>query len=130
MIFPGITAFYAAILGLIYVALTGLVVFGRGKFKVFNGDGGNQTMHQMIRAHANFNEYVPLLLVLIGFLEAGGGSPSMVRTMLIVLVIARALHPFGMLAREKTLQQMICRGFSSLATWIILIVVSILLLTR
>jgi uncharacterized membrane protein YecN with MAPEG domain len=116
MIFPGITAFYAAILGLIYVALTGLVVFGRGKFKVFNGDGGNQTM--------------PLLLVLIGFLEAGGGSPSIVRIMLIVLVVARALHPFGMLAREKSVRQMICRGFSSLATWIILIVVSILLLTR
>jgi uncharacterized membrane protein YecN with MAPEG domain len=130
MSFPSITAFYGALLGLIFFALTGLVVYGRGKFKIFNGDGGVPQMHQMIRAHANFNEYVPLILVLIGLLEAGGGNQAIVRAMLIVLVIARLMHPIGMLAREKTPQQMVFRGFSALATWIILVLVSVLLLIR
>jgi hypothetical protein len=35
-----------------------------------------------------------------------------------------------MLAREKTPQQMVFRGFSALATWVILVLVSVLLLIR
>jgi uncharacterized membrane protein YecN with MAPEG domain len=130
MIFPAVTAFYGGLLGLIFVVLSGLVVFGRGKFRVVHGDGGHDLLHKLIRSHANFAEYVPLILVLTALLEAGGGSPGTIRTLLVILVIARVAHPIGMVAREMSLQQSLFRGVSAAVTWIILIIVSVLLLIR
>ena len=127
---PAITAFYAGLLGLIFLALTALVSYGRHTYKITDGDGANPRMRQMIRAHANFAEYVPLTLILIALLESTGTAPAIIRTLLIILVVARALHPFGMLAPDKTLQQTLCRGFGALATWLTLLTAAALLLTR
>ena len=128
--FPAITAFYAGILGLIYLGLTGLVIYGRATFKVFNGDGGHDNMRGMIRAHANFIEYVPLILVLVALLESSGANSVLIRTMMIALCVVRALHPFGMLARERSPVQAICRGAGSMITWVILGIAAIMLIFR
>ena len=65
MTFPTITAFYAAILGLIYAGLSGWVIGGRLGGNVLFGDGGQDGLQRRIRSHANFQEYVPLTLILI-----------------------------------------------------------------
>ncbi|HEY0179642.1 MAG TPA: MAPEG family protein [Dokdonella sp.] len=68
-----ITPFYAGLLGLLYLALTFRVVGGRvGKGAPSLGDGGNHAMFRAIRGHANFNEYVPLILLMMAMLEVGG----------------------------------------------------------
>ncbi|MDH6665459.1 UNVERIFIED_ORG: putative membrane protein YecN with MAPEG domain [Methylorubrum zatmanii] len=110
MIFPTTTAFYAAILGLIYAGLTGWVIGGRVTGNVLFGDGGQDALQRRIRSHGNFQEYVPLTLLLIALYEAGGGSHGWVQGLLIVLVIARILHPIGMFAPTNSPRQFACRG--------------------
>jgi uncharacterized membrane protein YecN with MAPEG domain len=130
MIFPAITAFYAALLGLVHFGLSGWVVAGRGQYKAIHGDGGNDGLSKRIRAHANFAEYVPLILLLLAFLEASGGNHTALRIMLIALVVARVLHPFGMVARMNSPQQFAFRGVPALITFAVLLVSSVLLLVR
>ncbi len=130
MIFPAITAFYAAILGLVHFGLTGWVVAGRGQYKAIHGDGGNDGLSKRIRAHANFVEYVPLILLLMAFLESSGGNRTALRVMLIALVVARVLHPFGMVAPVNSPQQFALRGVPALITFTVLLVASVMLLIR
>lgn len=130
MIFPTLTAFYGAILALIFVALSGWVVAGRLTMDTLHGDGGHQALLKRIRSQANFAEYVPFALLLVGAYEVGGGSPGVVRTLLIVLIVARLLHPVGMLAPKNSPQQFACRGGGIITTFVVIGVAAILLLMR
>ena len=98
MIFPATTAFYAGLLALVYLGLSGWVVASRVSGNVLLGDAGDDTMLRRVRAHANFSEYVPLVLILVGLLEAGGGAHGLVQGLLIALLVGRILHPIGMFA--------------------------------
>src|SRR5215475_13901242 len=69
-----ITLATAGALGLIGLILALRVTMGRAKHKVNMGDGGNPDMIVRMRTHANFVEYVPLMLVLLGLLELGGAN--------------------------------------------------------
>lgn len=130
MIFPALTAFYGALLALLYVALSSWVVAGRLTTDVLHGDGGDRRLLKRIRIHGNFAEYVPFALLLVGLYEAGGGGPAVVRTLLIVLLVARLLHPIGMLAPKDSPQQFACRGGGVIATFLVLGLSAILLLLR
>ena len=130
MAFPTLTAVYGAILGLIYAIISSWVIAGRFKFDVLHGDGGSLPMNCRMRAHANFAEYVPMILLLVGLLEAGGGSAVAVHGLLLVLVVTRVLHPIGMVAPENSLQQYVCRGASAAVTLIVMTVAAVLLLVR
>ncbi|MFT2095263.1 MAPEG family protein [Acidiphilium multivorum] len=74
MTFPTVAAGYGALLALIYLVLSLWVGFGRFGFRVIHGDGGNDRLARRIRAHANFAEYVPLILLLAALLEASGAG--------------------------------------------------------
>ena len=130
MVFPVITATYAAILGLIFAALSAWVITSRLQGGVLHGDGGEESMTKRMRIHGNFAEYVPLILLLIGLLEAAGSSRTVVSILLLVLVVARLLHPIGMMAPVNSLQQYACRGGGASATLGILVIASVLLLVR
>lgn len=130
MTYPAITAFWAGILGLIYVLMTGWVVAGRVTGDTLFGDGGQQDLTRRIRSHGNFQEYVPLALVLIALLEAGGGSSNLVRVLLIILVVARLLHPIGMFAPKNSVQQFACRGGGIISTLGVTAVAAVSLLLR
>ena len=62
---PSITAFYAALLGLLGAGLTVNVIVNRVRSKVDAGDGGVAKLAQAIRAHANFAEQAPLALIVL-----------------------------------------------------------------
>ncbi len=130
MVFPVITATYAAILGLIFAALSAWVITSRLQGGVLHGDGGRESMTKRMRIHANFAEYVPLILLLVGLLEALGGSRTVVSILLLVLVVARLLHPIGMMAPVNSLQQYACRGGGASATLGVLIIAAVMLLER
>lgn len=78
----------------------------------------------------NFGEYVPLALILVALLEAGRGGPTLVRTMLIVLLVGRVLHPFGMFAAKNSPVQFACRGDGILATLGVIAAAAIALMLR
>ncbi len=128
--FPAITAFYASLLALIYVGLAGWVIAARVSKSTLFGDGGDQSMLRRVRSHANFMEYVPIALIVIGFLEADGGSPTLVRVLLVLLVVARIMHPIGMFAAENTPRQFAFRGGGIVTTLSIIAIAALALLVR
>ncbi|MFD1949279.1 MAPEG family protein [Sphingomonas arantia] len=64
--------------------------------KVSVGDGGNPLLTARMRAQANFLEYVPLALILIGLIEMRVGASQILFGLGIALVLARVAHAFGM----------------------------------
>jgi uncharacterized membrane protein YecN with MAPEG domain len=130
MIFPAVTAVYAALFGLVLFALSIWVIATRLRQNVLIGDGGNDALTRCMRAHANFTEYMPLILILAGLFETAGGSRPILRIVLTVLLVARVAHPFGMVAKENSIQQFACRGLPAILTFVSLAVLSVLLLIR
>ena len=64
--------------------------------KVATGDGGNPEVVVRMRAHANFTEYTPFVLLLIGLIELAVGTSLWLWVVGAVYVLARIAHGFGM----------------------------------
>jgi uncharacterized protein len=93
------TLAYAAVLGLIFVALSVMTIAERRKTGVSLGAGDSDRLLRRIRAHANFAEYVPLALILIGGAAITGAPLWFVNASCIVLVAGRVLHATAILRR-------------------------------
>lgn len=96
MLIPA-TLLTAGSLGLVFFVLGLRVVQRRLAGMVSMGDGGDPALLERIRAHGNFAEYVPFLLVLMAGIEmtAGHHSPWLWLTGG-SLVLARISHAIGM----------------------------------
>ena len=90
-----ITAFYAAVLALVFLGLSAYVIQGRFTKRIAFGAGGDDNMAKRVRAHGNFAEYVPFALILLMFAEMQNAPVWGVHVIGIVLVIARVLHVCG-----------------------------------
>src|SRR5215831_9049432 len=99
---PTITAFYLAVLALLYVALSLQVIRLRRMNRAVFGDSDNVALRSAIRAHAHFAEYVPITTLMVAFLEASGTSALRVHLLMGALVVTRLLHPLGMYAKPNT----------------------------
>jgi uncharacterized membrane protein YecN with MAPEG domain len=88
-----ITAVTSGLLGLLLVVLSARVVMYRREGLQDDKAG---PLFVAIRSHANFTEYVPLSLLLIGIVEAHYGSTWYVAALAIGLILARLAHPIGM----------------------------------
>ncbi len=64
--------------------------------KVSIGDGGNPAVIARMRAHANFVEYTPFVIILIGLIELGAGSTMWLWVVSVAYILARLAHAFGM----------------------------------
>ena len=93
---PIITITITAALALINLWLSIRTGQARQAAKVSIGDGGNAQLTARMRAHANFNEYVPIALILIALIDIYGHNTRLLWLLGIALVIGRILHPFGM----------------------------------
>jgi uncharacterized membrane protein YecN with MAPEG domain len=56
------------------------------------GDNGEIGVVRVVRAQANFAEYVPLALLLLGFLEVSRHSIYMLHALGLILLVARLIH--------------------------------------
>ncbi len=90
-----ITPLYAAVLGLVFIALSIRTIHLRRRHRVAIGDGNNTELQRAARVHANFAEYVPLALLLIYFAETGGAPALLVHALCIALVCGRLSHAWG-----------------------------------
>jgi uncharacterized membrane protein YecN with MAPEG domain len=68
----------------------------RGLHKVSIGDGGVEPLTARMRAQANYVEYTPFFLILIGLIELGRGSSLWLWGVGILFILARIAHAFGM----------------------------------
>lgn len=91
-----ITPLYAMPLALMLFLLWLNVVKRRGTAEVSIGFGNDATLHENIRKHGNFIEFVPLVLVIMALAELRGGNGTALHAAGILLVVSRVLHPFGL----------------------------------
>ncbi|MEM6659554.1 MAG: MAPEG family protein [Pseudomonadota bacterium] len=90
-----ITPIYAGLLGLMYVALSAMVITQRRSNKVSYGDGGNSNMLKAMRTHSNFAEYAPFALLLIAMVELQGAGVLILNLLGLCLLAGRVLHAYG-----------------------------------
>ena len=91
-----ITLAYGGALAIWFLVLSARVIQGRfGRGNPSLGDGGNPLMLRRIRAHGNFAEYVPLVLVLMGFLEQSGAARWALHGIGASLLVGRLLHGYA-----------------------------------
>jgi uncharacterized membrane protein YecN with MAPEG domain len=86
-----VTPLYAGLLALWYFWLSMRISNYRGH-GISLGDGGDPRLQRLIRAHANFGEYVPLILLMLGLLELGHFSIYLLHALGLTLLAARLLH--------------------------------------
>lgn len=94
-----ITPLYAGILAFLFFALSLRVIAVRGRVSL--GDGGDPVVLRRMRGHANFAEYVPLILLMMGFLELNQTSAALLHGIGLTLVVARLLHGYALSFAQK-----------------------------
>jgi uncharacterized protein len=127
---PAITGLYLAVLALLYVVLGLQVSRLRRGNRVLFGDGDNIKLRSAIRAHANFAEYVPIIVLLVAMLEMSGLPAARVHLLMAALLVARLIHPLGMYVGPRTLQFQICRVGGIVLTLLVLVAAALIALSR
>jgi uncharacterized membrane protein YecN with MAPEG domain len=64
--------------------------------KIMYGDGGNEMLMRRMRAHANFIENTPLVLILIGVIEVAGKGGQWLAIVGAIYMLGRIGHAIGM----------------------------------
>ena len=119
------TAFAAAVLGLLFIFLAGVISRLRLQNKISLGDGGNNVLSRAIRAHGNLAEFAPMFLLLVLALELRGAGGVWLGVLVGGFVIARFAHAFALLARASSKARQLGAAGSyvlvaSAAVWLLL----------
>ena len=91
-----ITAVYAAVLTALFVYLSGRVIAWRRAQRVEIGDGADKELLRRMRVHANFVEYTPFFLVLLGLAESLSAPKLILHALGAVFVAGRLLHAYAL----------------------------------
>ena len=121
-----ITSFYAALFGLLFVALSVRTLRLRGRLRIAIGDAGNVQMLRAMRVHANFAEYVPIGLLLIALAETQGAPAAGVHLACATLLVGRGAHAVGVGRVDEDFR---FRVFGMGATLGVIVLASLYLLT-
>jgi uncharacterized membrane protein YecN with MAPEG domain len=116
---------YAALLGLLLIALSFNVVLARRRYHVRLGVGSEEGMQQAVRVQANFSEYVPLAAVLLVLAELSGMPIAGVHVAGILLVTSRLLHAWGL---SHSPGRTFGRFYGTAGTWLVITCLSLWLL--
>lgn len=120
-----VTALYAAAAALIILLLMANVVRYRRSLRVGMGAGGDAALGVAIRAHANAVETIPVAIVLLLLLELNGAPAALLHALGLVLLVARVFHAQGLLVHGGGTSN--GRFYGTLATWIVLVAMIVLL---
>ena len=90
-----ITAFYAALLAVLFLYLSVRVIGWRRDRRVEFGHGEDFELLRRMRVHANFAEYVPFAIVLMALAESMEPPDLLVHVAGVVLVVGRLIHAYG-----------------------------------
>ncbi len=91
-----ITAFYAALLGLLFVYLSFRVIGWRRLKSVELGHGEDSELLRRMRVHANFAEYVPFTLLLMAIAESMTAPRPLIHVVGLILIAGRLMHAYGL----------------------------------
>jgi uncharacterized protein len=124
-----VTLLTASLLALFYLVLVLRVSHGRLSYKISMGDAGNKDMQARVRIHANFSEYVPLILILMGILETSNGNPILLTVIGALLLMFRIFHALGLPRPAPNFLRMVGAGgtfllLAALAVWGLILVLT------
>lgn len=122
-----LTPYYAALLALIYVALSYRVIRLRQQLRISLGDGKDKHLNRAIRVHGNFSEYVPLALIMIYFVEIQMQNSLLVHSLSSALIIARLAHIYGV---NQLRENIAFRVFSLCITGLVICISAIVILVN
>ena len=122
MTFP-ITSLYALPLIPIFIFLLVRVSARRSEVKASIGHANDAALHERIRRHGNFVEWVPFVMILMLLAEANGGNSTAVHSAGGLLVLGRVLHPLGLKADSPSHPLRIAGNLLNLVATVILAVV-------
>lgn len=91
-----VTLASAAAAGILAIWLMIRVGQVRRAFQVSIGDGGEEAVTRRMRAHANYVESAPFVLVLIAAIELAAAGGGWLQWVAIAYFIGRILHALGM----------------------------------
>lgn len=91
-----ITAFYAALLAFLFLLLSARVIAQRREARVEIGVGESAELLRRSRVHANFAEYVPIALILLGFAESLKAPSAALHALGLALLAGRLIHAYGL----------------------------------
>lgn len=117
-----ITALYASLLTLVFLALSFNIIRLRFKLKVGVGDGGETMLIKAVRVHGNFSEYIPLALILLASYELSGANNTWLHVVGATLLIGRILHAIGL---SKSIGTSMPRIAGTISTFIVLLILAI-----
>jgi uncharacterized protein len=98
-----ITTLFAGLLALLFIVLSVRVIGARRGAKVAIGDGGNKMLARRARVHANFAEYTPIALLLLGLAESGGAARMQIWMAGTLLLVGRVIHAYGVSQEKEVL---------------------------
>ena len=101
MLLP-ITLTFAAACALLNLWLAIRCARFRIRDKILHGDAGHGLLARRMRAHANFIEYTPIILILFALIELAAGASLWLWIGALAYVLARVAHAFGMDADRPT----------------------------
>jgi len=130
MVTPLVTLTYLVPLAGLFGLLSLVVVFLRVKNDIPYGNGGNASLNVAVRAHGNFAEWVPIVVIVVGGLELLGEPVTHIHWLMGMLFLARVLHPIGLSQRVGSPVYLFGRIFGAFVTWAVLIVAVVLLFIR
>ncbi len=90
-----ITALYASLLAILLFILSIRVIGLRGNpaFAVIaQGKGDDELLQRAVRAHGNFTEYVPTMLILLYFLESSEVAGAKLHALAGAFFLGRVMH--------------------------------------
>lgn len=96
-----ITPIYAGLLGLVFLVLSIRVIRVRRGHKISLGDGGNAILLRRQRAHGNFAEYSPLVLILMGMAEVQEASFWLLHATGLCLLCGRLSHAHALSGESR-----------------------------
>lgn len=120
-----ITAFYAALFGLLLIAVSARIPVWRRRLKVGIGSGGDEMLARLVRVHGNFTEYVPTALILLMLNELNGNPMVLLHGAGITLLVGRIIHAFGLTSSSG---YSFGRFWGTSLTWLVILVLSLQLL--
>jgi uncharacterized membrane protein YecN with MAPEG domain len=116
---------YAALLAVLFVALSLRVIGARRSGKVAIGVGGDPGLERRMRVHANFSEYAPFALLLLALAELRGAPALLLHALCLALLIGRAAHAWGVSNPSEDFR---FRVFGMAATFTVILLVALVLL--
>jgi uncharacterized membrane protein YecN with MAPEG domain len=95
---PRIAALHAALLLMLFLALTVQVLRVRFRAQIVLGTAGDRRLERAARVHANFAEYVPVFLVALLAAELCGAPGWALHATGAAMLAGRVAHAVGMSA--------------------------------